>query len=209
MDNLSSDLMKERLMGTRRHEHVVGSAKSGNAGRKDCRKRMSREAFDALQEDPTDPTFVLYTELIKNNPEIPRSLRGEELTTGQNKFLRLLEFDWLVRDGGITQFFLCNPYDIEIVGDTLLELEEKELLDRYSRAVDALVGKKGDWEVLRTGVLSNGESPEYGQFDDAYYERKKQNDNGRWFVVQVGLQKPFLSRLAAYVKSHPQEFITG
>jgi hypothetical protein len=197
-------------MDPREKKDDVETPRAGNVGaRKDCRMRMSREVFDALQDDPQHPTFGLYTELIRTNPRIPDSLRGEELTAGQNKFLRLLQFDWLVCDGGIAQFFACNPFDIEVVIDTLLELGEKDLLDYYSRAVDALVGTKGNWEDLRTGVLSNSDSPEYGQFDDAYYERSERDASGHWVVVEAGLRKPFLRRLAAYVKTHPQEFIRG
>ena len=193
----------------------------------DTRMPMSRAAFDAIQDDLTNPTVGYYDQLIRDNPQIPQSLRGEKLTAGQNKLLRLLQFDWMVCDGGIPQFLMCLPFDIGVVGDTLEELGEKELYDlftravaarhnEFTRAVAARPKKKGFWKALRNwldsesvGEMSVSAELACRQFDDAYYKRSEQDASGDWVVVQVGLRNPFLQRLAAYVKAHPEEFITG
>jgi len=44
---------------------------------------------------------------------------------------------------------------------------------------------------------------------DVPVARRGYNDRREWVKLEEGLQEPFLRRLAAWVKAHPEEFITG
>src|SRR5262249_19857990 len=142
------------------------------------------------------------------------------LTPGQRLFQVLARFDGQVCNGGITQFFWNYPEHIAHVGDALQVLGEVELFEAYSKAVASLVGKERDWVQLRKEAFRTPARPDWepfqksyelldlSWFDGAYYDRWGYDAAGQWVKLGEGFKVPFLRRLAAYVKAHPEEFIT-
>jgi hypothetical protein len=46
-----------------------------------------------------------------------------------------------------------------------------------------------------------------GWFDDAYFDKRGYNVKNELVTMERGLQHQLLHRLAAYIRSHPSEFI--
>jgi hypothetical protein len=157
--------------------------------------------------------------------EFPRGFEDvnliKRLTRGQQLLVLLGVFDGQVCNGGVTQFFWNYPEYVFEVRDALDHLGDSELLKNYDRALDALVGKKGRWLELKREWREAGNSPRWetfqetyglldlGWFDKAYFGERGYNEKKEWVRVKEGLQRPFLRRLAEYVRLHPEEFIVG
>ncbi len=182
---------------------------------------MTRAEFDAISPRPEYPIDAYCEPLIDCNPHNLYEEPPESLTRGQRLFLALGSFDSQVCNGGITQFFWNRPGGIPEVEQALQELNEVELRTLYVRAVNTLVGKEVDWAHLRAAAYRDASNPDWDPFqqgyellnldwfDTAYYDRWGYDANGKWVMLGEGLKLPFLRRLAAWVKAHPAEFITG
>jgi hypothetical protein len=187
----------------------------------DYRAPMARAEFDAVTPRPEYPIDAHWERLIDDNPHDLYERPPEVLTRGQRLFIALGSFDSQVCNGGITQFFWNRPASIGEVEEGLRELGEVELLALYTRAVEAVLGKRADWTKLREAAYRNPTAPDWepfrqsydlldlNWFDDAYFDKHGYNERQEWVVLGEGLQSPFLRRLAAWVKAHPEEFITG
>lgn len=103
--------------------------------------------------------------------------------------------------------------------DAIERLGDEAVLGNYEKALEALVGNKERWFELREECYCDEDSPSWesfrqsydlldlGWFDAAYFDKKGYNDKRQWVTLARGLQRPFLDRLAEYVRSHPSEFI--
>lgn len=188
------------------------------------RAPLSAAEFDAIRVEDDNPLDGYYEALIDTNPRIPDTFLQKipstgELTTGQRLLMLLGAFDSQVSNGGITQFFWSCPESLFDVRDGIEALGCAELLQNYERALEALVGKKDRWLELREEVSRAGDNPRWesfektyelldlGWFDDAYFGKWGYNERGEFVQQRQGLQKPFLRRLADYVRSHQSEFI--
>jgi hypothetical protein len=190
----------------------------------DCRAPLSAADFDAIPVDEECPIDGYYEALIDRNERVPdRFLQDvpltDELTRGQQLLILLGAFDSQVSNGGITQFFWNCPRSLFAVRDALADLGSHDLLSNYERALEALVGKKDRWLELQAECSQAGDNPSWetfrqtyelldlGWFDDAYFGKWGHNERGEFVQQRQGLQRPFLMRLADYVKSHRAEFI--
>jgi hypothetical protein len=187
----------------------------------DYRAPMTRVEFDAISPRAEYPIDAYWEPLIDCNPHNLYELPPESLTRGQRLFMSLGVFDSQVCNGGITQFFWNRPESVADVEEALRELGEADLLAHYSRAVETVIGKQADWVKLREAAYSDSKTPDWEPFrqsyelldldwfEKAYFDRRRFDEQERPVILQEGLQSPFIRRLAAWVKAHPEEFITG
>ena len=187
----------------------------------DYRAPMTRVEFDAIPVDPSYPVDELWSSLLGRNPRLSPWPPIEQFTSGCRWFLVLYVFDSQVCNGGITQFFWNYPQLVSSVEEALTKLGEAELHALFTRAVETVLGKRADWTKLREEAYRNPTAPDWepfrqsydlldlNWFDKAYYDRSGFDEQQKWVVLAEGLQLPFLRRLAAWVKAHPDEFITG
>jgi hypothetical protein len=186
----------------------------------DYRAEMTRNEFDAIPDYPDYPLDGVWEAVIDGNNHNLYELPWAHLTRGQRLLLALGSFDSQVCNGGITQFFWNRPQQIGDIEEALRELNETELHSLFTRAVETVIGKQADWAKLRKEAYRTPDAPDWepfrqsydlldlGWFEKAYFDRRDYNERKEWIVVAEGLQSPFLRRLAAWVKVHPEEFIT-
>lgn len=192
--------------------------------RPETRLEMSAVDFEAIPTDHEYPLEPLYVTLIDENERVYRELclesgRGVKgLTAGQQTFVTLGAFDNNVCNGGITQFFWNKPEAIFTVRDLIEELGETVLLSHYERAMESLIGKKKEWLNLRNEWALGQDNPKWesfqatydllklGWFEDVYFDQRAYNPEGEWVVVRRGLGYSLMSKLARYVRGHPDEF---
>ncbi|HEY1064501.1 MAG TPA: DUF4375 domain-containing protein [Pirellulales bacterium] len=194
--------------------------------RSDFRCEMTNDEFAEIEVDADDPLESYYVPLIDENERIEsRFLESEagwdELTQGQRFLIRFGNFDSQVNNGGLTQFFWNSPESIFAVADDLERLGVPELFAPYVRAVETLVGKKDRWLALRETWASSADDPQWeafresygvldlGWFDDAYFDTYGRNEQGKRARLARGWNFALQTRLADYIRSHRDEFITG
>ena len=192
--------------------------------KRDHRKVMTVEEFDAIRADDDYPIDGYYDTLIDRNERIGHDIferrdRRSELTVGQRMLIELGTFDSQVNNGGITQYFWNCPDSILDVGDWIEQLGSPELKANYGRAVEALVGNKDRWAASKEEWIRGGDYPNWELFrhtyelldlewfDRAYFDRYGYDDKGRWVCQNRGLNHDLLMRLAEYIRSHRGEFI--
>jgi Domain of unknown function (DUF4375) len=197
---------------------------------KDYRAPLSAEDFDSIPADEEYPIDGYYETLIDANDKFlgieNEFRRGREdirlirqLTKGQQLLILLGVFDGQVANGGITQFFWNYPEYIFEVRDAIEHLRDAKVLRNYEKALEALVGKQDRWLELRKEWVESNEDPRWqtfqqtyglldlGWFDEAYFDEGGYNEKEEWVILKQGLRRPFLKKLAAYVKLHRAEFI--
>jgi hypothetical protein len=191
----------------------------------DYRAQMSSATFDAIAIDVDDPIDGYYDRLIDRNKRIDHRFFEDhellrELSRGQRLLIALGTFDSQVKNGGLTQFFWNCPESIFDVADDIEFLGDTQLLANYERALEALVGKKEQWLSLREEWAKGRENPQWetfqatyelldlGWFDDAYFDRHGYDDTKKWVRLGRGLHHSLMTRLAEYVRSHRNEYIT-
>lgn len=199
-------------------------------GSKEFRAALTIAEFEAISPEED---FVLHNyeeHLVFGNPkfkniynEFPRGCEDKGLrpylTPGQRLLIQVAIFDGQVCNGGLTQFFWNYPEDIFEAYDAIKILDDQELLKNYERALEGLMGKKSDWLQLRNEWIGEQDTPQWekfqksyetlkiGWFDEAYYDKWGYNERKERVIVKPGLQKPFLLRMVAYIKTHSAEFI--
>jgi hypothetical protein len=189
------------------------------------RRVMSATEFDAIPADDEYPIDGLYEALIDRNDRITHEVyehpeRFKELTAGQRMLIQLGTFDSQVKNGGITQFFWNCAESIFDVADWIQALGVPELQANYDRALEALVGKKDQWLVLRAEWSKGRDNPkwetfqqtyellELGWFEDAYFDKRGYNERQEWVRQSTGLHHALQTRLVEYIRDHRAEFIT-
>lgn len=187
----------------------------------DYRAPLTRAEFDAIPVDPEYPIDELWVRLLDGNPQMASWPPIEQLTRGGRWFRALAVFDGQVCNGDITQFFWNYPEVIPHVEDALAGLGETELQGLFARAIESALDQRVDWKKLREEAYRDPKAPDWepfrrsyelldlGWFEKAYFTRRGHDDQQGWVKLEEGLQEPFLRRLAAWVKAHPEEFITG
>jgi hypothetical protein len=188
---------------------------------------MTRAEFEAIPINPDHVISSLWDPLIDANPRLLAEDFGDaqflaKVTPGMRLFLVLGVFDGQVCNGGITQFFWNCRTTIFTVRDAMEELGEGELLGPYERALEAVAGNGVRWQELREEWAQSTSGAEAWEpfrrsyelldlawFDRAYFDEYGHNTDGKWTVIREGLCGPFARRLVEFVKSRPDEFITG
>ena len=192
----------------------------------DLRVSMTRAAFDALPFDPEYPLEGVYAALIDRNrglwaaADAARADPREHMTTGLRALLDLGRFDGQVCNGGLTQFFWNYPETVGGVFDALELLGETDLIAALDRAAGQSVGKLEDWHRLREQAQAapgqagwepfrqSYELLDLGWFDAEYFDTRHRPDvGGAAVVIRVGLGNRLLTRLNAWVRANPDEFI--
>ena len=81
-----------------------------------------------------------------------------------------------------------------------------DMISARSQGLPALAVPGDDaWEPFQKSY----DLLEVGWFDKAYFGERGYNTAGEWVVIREGLSGPFSKRLVAFVKSRPDQFITG
>jgi hypothetical protein len=192
----------------------------------DLRVPMTRAEFDAIPFDPEYPIEGVYSALIDKNRLLRASFDAagveprDDMTAGLRAILDLNLLDGQVCNGGITQFFWNFPETVGGVYEALELIGKTDLLASFDRAVGQVVGKREDWHGLRQRAFADPGKPDWepfrqsyelldlGWFDDDYYDTwSHPDDGGPGVVTRVGLGNRMLTRLNAWVRAHPDEFI--
>jgi hypothetical protein len=194
--------------------------------RADSRRVMSIAEFNAIPVDDKYPIDGYYKILIDENERIPNAVLEnprrlkEELTAGQRMLIEVATFDSQVKNGGITQYFWNCVGSIFEVGDWIEQLGVSELRVNYDRALESLVGKKDKWLALREEMNMARDNPQWetfqqsydlldlSWFDDAYFDKYDYDENKEWVRKSRGIHYTLLTRLAEYIRTHAEEFIT-
>jgi hypothetical protein len=196
----------------------------------DFRAKLSASQFAQIPSDEKSPIDHYYGTLVDQNNKFKgiraRFTRGHEdinlirqLTKGQQLLILLGVFDGQVSNGGIAQFFWNYPEYLFDVRDAIEHLGDAQILSGYERVVEALIGSKEQWVRLRQQWKRANGVPDWEAFsescdlldadwfDDAYFDKHGYNDKKEWGLLERGLRRPFLERLANYIRSHRSEFI--
>ena len=180
----------------------------------DYRREMTRVDFERLSISAEYPIVSYYEALVAENDRIdaevylqPKNL--EVLSAGQKMLIQLAEFDGQVKNGGITQFFWNFTEYISDTAAWISKLGATQLLGNYQRAMDTLSQHHKAWSKFRAADDARaGESLlNLEWFDDLYYDKWGDDEQGEWGLRSRGLQFDFAQRVVKFIQTHSDQFI--